>query len=242
MALDARALADAAARAGLVKRRTILWLVLFLATPAAAQGPGALVAPYLRGLEEHAVGEVEGRAHGEPRRPSDSPVPFDGVSVLLLPYTSEVDAKLDGIKGRLRDSLTSYLEAHADVTMARVDFERELIFAGGGELIRGAVSDSGGALRLVGVPAGEWLLLGWREEEHAVKGARPPSREGPGFRDIPTATGYAAVSYWRMRVSVRAGEVTVVDLSDRSVWLTAVRQELAYRDAAPRKAAPRRRR
>jgi hypothetical protein len=230
-----------------VKRRTIVWLALFLTTaaarPAAAQGPRELLVPYLKGLEERAVGEVEGRAFGEPRRPSASPVPYDGVSVLLLPYAAEVDAKLDGIKGHLRDSLTHYVEAHADVTAVRVDFEREVIFAGGGELIRGAVTDSGGVLRLAGVPAGEWLLLGWREEEHALKGARPPRRDGSRFGDLPTTTGYAAVSHWRMRVSVRAGEVTVVDLSDRSVWLTAVREELTHPDAVPKKAAtPRKRR
>jgi len=231
-----------------VKARALLCLGLALATavaarPAAAQVRGELVPRYLKALEERAVGEVEGRAHGEPRRPSGPPVPYDGVSVLLLPYAAEIEARLDGVKTHLRDSTTSYVEAYADLTAVRADFERELLFAGGGELIRGTVTDSDGSLRLVGIPAGEWLLLGWREEQHAVKGARAAPGSAAGFPGIPVTTGYAAVSYWRMRVSVRAGEVTSVDLSDRSVWLTAVRQELTHPDGTPRKATtPRTRR
>jgi hypothetical protein len=226
-----------------VRTRALLALVVALASPAAAQDPTALVGPYLKALAARTVGEVEGRAHGAPRRASSPPVPYDGVSVLLLPYAAEVEAKLDGIKTHMRDSLTSYLEAYADLTAVRADFERELLFAGGGELIRGAVTDAAGSLRLAGVPVGEWLLLAWREELHEAKGAKAPPRSAAGYRDIPVATGYAAVSYWRMRVSVRAGEVTSLDLGDRGVWLTAVRQELAHPDGPPKKATtPRTRR
>jgi hypothetical protein len=110
-----------------------------------------------------------------------------------------------------------------------------LLAAGAGELIRGAVSDATGRLRLEGVPAGEWLLLGWREESHAVKAARTPAKDAGHFATAPTMTGYGAVSYWRMRVSLRAGETTEVSLSDRSVWLTAVREELTYPDEGVKK-------
>jgi len=134
-----------------------------------------------------------------------------------------------------RGHVTERRVAHADVTAVREAYERELLAAGAGELIRGAVSDATGKLRLEGVPAGEWLLLGWREESHAVKAARTPAKDAGHFAAPPTMTGYGAVSYWRIRVSLRAGETTEVSLSDRSVWLTAVREEFTYPDEGVKK-------
>jgi len=198
--------------------------------PAAVPARRDLVAPYLGALEARAVGDVDGRAYGEPRRASGPPVPLDGVSVLLLPFSAEVEAQLDAIKTHLRDSITRYVEAHADVTAVRLGYERELLSAGAGELIRGAVSDAAGMLRLAGLPSGEWLLLAWREEAHAVKGAKAAPKDASRYQDIPVMTGYAAVSYWRMRVLVRAGDVTAVNLSDRGVWLSAVREERSHPD------------
>ncbi len=229
-------------------KRLILVLILLplavtaWAPPASAQDRRELVAPYLRALEASAVGEVNGRAYGEPSRPSGGPVPVAGVSVLLVPFAAEVEARLDGIKTHLRDSITTYVEAHGDVSAVRAAYERELLAAGGGELIRGAVSDSAGMVRLEGVPAGEWLLLAWREDAHAVKGAKAPEKDAKHFPDIPVMTGYAAVSYWRTRVSVRPGETTSVNLSDRGAWLTVVREELSYPGGPPKKAGDYKRR
>ena len=92
----------------------------------------------------------------------------------------------------------------------------------------GASTDSSGVVRLVGLPAGEWLLLAWREESHAAKGGKAAPKDMNRYRDIPVMTGYAAVSYWRMRVSVVPGTVTPVTLSDRAIWLTAVREERSH--------------
>jgi hypothetical protein len=225
-----------------VTRRTLLAFASALAALVATGGvpPGAedrreQVSPYLRALEARAVGEIDGRASGEPRRPSAPATPYEGVSLLAFPYAADVDAHLDAIKRQQRDSIANYTETHADVTAVREAYERELLAAGAGELIRGAVSDETGRLRLEGVPAGEWLLLGWREESHAVKTARTPAKDAGHFATTPTMTGYGAVSYWRMRVSLRAGETTEVSLSDRSVWLTAVREEFTYPDEGVKK-------
>ena len=201
-----------------------------------------LVAPFLRALEARAGGEIEGRAFGEPKRPNGPPTPYEGVSLIALPYAAEIEAQLDAIRRHQRDTMASYTEAHADVTAVRAAYERELLAAGAGELIRGAVSDAGGVVRLEGVPAGEWLLLGWREENHAVKAARTPSKDAGRFSEVPVTTGYAAVSYWRLRVSVRAGETTTVNLSDRAIWLTAVREELTHPDGGKRPSSSKKRR
>ena len=224
-------------------RLVALGLIIAAAAPAAALPSRELVAPYLQALEARRVGDVEGRAEGLPKRPSAPAAPLSGVSVLIMPLEPEVEARLDAIKSRMRDSITAYSGAYADVVAVRTAYERELLAAGGGELIRGAVSDNAGVLRLDGVPAGEWLLLAWREEAHAVKETKTPPKDASRYTDIPVLTGYEAVSYWKMRVSVRAGETTAIALSDRSVWMTAVREELRHPDAPPRQAGdPKKRR
>lgn len=201
------------------------------ADPAADQRE--LVAPYLRALEAGAVGEIEGRAYAESRRPGDPSVPYRDVSVRAFPYTAAFEARLDSIKRQQRGSMASYTETAADLKAAQESYERDLSVAGAGDLIRGAVSDAEGVLRLSAVPVGEWLVLGWREEAHPVKAARTPTRDAGRFAEPLMTTGYAAVSYWRTRVVVRPGEKARIALSDRGVWLTAVREEFAGAREAP---------
>jgi hypothetical protein len=91
------------------------------------------------------------------------------------------------------------------------------------------------------VPEGEWLLLGWREDPHPLTKHTGAGRDAANFADRPVTVGYTAISYWRMRVSVHPGEVTSVDLTDRSVWLTAVREWLVERGGTGKLPAKRRR-
>jgi hypothetical protein len=135
-----------------------------------------------------------------------------------------------------------FTDTYADLTAVREAYERELLAAGAGELIRGAVSDAAGQLRLEGVPAGEWLVLGWREEPHVIKVSKTPSKDAGHFATGPTMTGFATVSYWRQRVSLRPGETAEVSLNDRSVWLTAVREEFSYSDTDVRSPGSKKRR
>jgi len=193
-----------------------------------------LVGPYLKARDERAVGEVAGRAYGDPPRPSLADVPRVGVSVLLFPYSVAFESELDGIKEHLRDSLNSYMTAAADVTSARIGYEESLTFAGGGELIRGEVSDAKGLVKLVGVPAGEWLLLAWLEDPHPSRPAMMKSKETKGFKDIPVSAGYTLITFWWTRVQVRAGETTSVEFNDRNAWMTAVRENILLMQAGPR--------
>jgi len=200
--------------------------------PATAQDPSERVAPYLQALEARETGEITGRVFGESKRPSGAPMPYAGVSVVAVPYGADLERQLDAIKQRQRDTMKTYLDVYAQVAAARSAYERDLRAGGGGALIRESVSDAEGVVRFTGLPAGQWLLLGWREEKHAVKAPRIPPKDEGKFAQTPVVTGYAAVSYWRVPVSVRAGETTAVSLSDRGVWLTAVREELKQPDAA----------
>jgi hypothetical protein len=207
--------------------------------PVSADDVTDLVAPYLRALDDHRVGEVVGRASGDPKRPNEPAIAYEGVSVLLLPYSVAFESDLDGLKDHFRDSLRNYVGAAADVVSARTAYESDLLWAGGGELIRGEVSDTQGFVRLTGVPAGEWLLLAWREEAHPGNAPRQRPKETRGFRDILVNVGHSVVSYWWMRLQVKAGESTSVDLNDRNVWIAAVRENLfLMREPAPRSGSP----
>jgi hypothetical protein len=194
------------------------------AAPVAADGMADLVAPYLRARDDHVVGEVVVRAYRDATRPSAPPVPLEGVSVMLLPYSAGVESELDEIKEHQRDSLKHYMGAAADVDSLRKAYESDLLWVGGGELIRGEVSNAQGLVKLVGVPVGEWVLLAWREEAHPGKAPKVRPQETKGFRDIPVSVGHSIVTYWWMRVRVRAGETTPVDLNDRNVWIAAVQE------------------
>src|SRR5205085_5825495 len=133
-------------------------------------------------------------------RPSAPATPLADVSALLLPYSADLEDRLDGLKRHLRDSASSYVDAYGDLMDLRSTYEHELLAAGGGELIRGAVSNPDGIINLPGVPEGEWLLLGWREDTHAIKPAHPSAKDAGKFTEAPVSTGYGAIAYWRRKL------------------------------------------
>lgn len=217
-----------------------LGVVLGLAAAAGADDLAKRLAPYLRARDGGAVGEVRGQAWDEPARPSGPPVPDASVSVLLLPYSAEFEAQLDAAKTGLRESVKGVSEAVARVEAARAAWESAVLFAGGGELIRGEVSDAQGRVRLAAVPEGDWLLLAWKEHGRSTKKFRMPARDARRYPDVPSSVEYSAVNYWRLRLTVRAGETTEATLTDRSVWMTAIKERVGFPDrSAP--GAPQRR-
>ncbi len=62
------------------------------APPVAAEDMKELGVPYLRARDDRAVGEVAGHAYGDAPRPSAPAVPYEGVSVLLLPYSAGLES------------------------------------------------------------------------------------------------------------------------------------------------------
>jgi hypothetical protein len=185
-----------------------------------------LVGPYLAAQKEKAVGAITGHAYAESPRRQAPPTPYPSVRVRLLPYSAQFEAQLDAIKSGLRDSLKNYGEAVTRFEDARVAYERTLLEAGGGGLIQEGVTDAAGTIRLADVPIGEWLLVAWWETGHQRKTSKPEANAGVRYADIPVTVDYSTVTYWRQRVSVKSGEVADVTLSDRAVWMTAVRQEV----------------
>lgn len=202
-------------------------------SPARGEERREQVAAYLHALEANSVGEIEAHAGRDSKRPTGPPIPYPDVLVLAVPYSAAFEAELDAIKRQQRDTMARYTETHAGMTAAIEAYEADLRSIGAGVLVRRGTSNSEGVLRLPGMPVGEWLVLGWREEAHALKPARIPRHDAGRFTPTPITTGYAAVSYWRVRVSVRPSETADVRLTDRSVWLTAVREDRVLPDAVP---------
>jgi hypothetical protein len=192
----------------------------------AAQGDLAdLVGAYLKTGAEQASGAVAARAYLEPTRPTAVPAPQPDVSVVLLPYSAAFEAELDAVKAGLRDSVDAYARAVTRIETIRVDYERALLAAGGGALVRKEITDGQGGARVGDVPAGEWLVLAWREGGHTAKRFKLREQDAKRYPDVPSNVTYSLVTYWRMRVAVKPAETAEIAMNDRNTWMTAGRQE-----------------
>jgi hypothetical protein len=193
--------------------------------PAAGADLTDLVGAYLKAGAEQAPGVVAARAYVEPTRPTAAPAPQPDVSVVLLPYSPALEAELDAVKAGLRDSVEGYVRAVTRIEAARVDYERALLSAGGGALVRSEITDAQGGARVGDVPAGEWLVLAWREGGHVAKRFKLRDQDTKSYPDVPSNVTYSLVTYWRVRVAVRPAETVEIAMSDRNAWMTAARQE-----------------
>lgn len=193
--------------------------------PAAEADLTDLARAYLKAGAEQAPGVVVVRAYLEPTRSSAAPAPQPDVSVTVLPYSPALVADLDAVKAELRDSVDVYTRAVARIETTRVDYERALLAAGGGALVRSEITDARGGARLGDVPAGEWLVLAWREGGHLAKRFKLREQDAKRYPNVPTSVTYSVVTYWRARVAVNPAETVEIVLSDRNVWMTAPRQE-----------------
>lgn len=184
-----------------------------------------LVRAYLKTGLEQAPGVVVARAYVEPTRPTADPAPQPDVSVVLLPYSAALEAELDAVKAGLRDSVDNYARAVTRIETARVEYERALLAAGGGALVRSGITDAQGGARVSDVPAGEWLVLAWREGGHTAKRFKLRDQDAKRYPHVPSNVTYSVVTYWRMRVAVPPSETVEIAMSDRNAWMTAARQE-----------------
>jgi hypothetical protein len=202
-----------------------LTLASLVLSPAARLAADADLTDLVGGYLKTAPGVVAVRAYAEPPRPATAPVPQSDVSVVLLPYSAALEAELDAVKAGLRDSVDGYTQAVARIEAARVDYERALLAAGGGALVRSEVTDAQGGARVADMPAGEWLLLAWREGGHMAKRFRLRDQDAKRYPHVPSDVTYSIVTYWRVRVAVKPGETVEVAMSDRNAWMAAPRQE-----------------
>ncbi len=103
------------------------------------------------------------------------PAPQPDVSVVLLPYSAALEAELDAVKAGLRDSVDAYARAVTRIETARVDYERALVAAGGGALVRSEITDAQGGARVGDRARGRLAgpgLAGRRAHREALQAAR----------------------------------------------------------------------
>jgi hypothetical protein len=212
-------------RAGLAALALAGLLLRPVPGPAADEDLTDLVGAYLKAGAEQAPGVVAARAYVEPTRSTAAEAPQPAVLVVLLPYSAALEAELDAVKAGLRDSVDAYTRAVARIETARVDYERALLAAGGGALVRSEITDPQGGARLGDVPAGEWLVLAWREDGHTAKRFKLRDQDVKRYPHIPSNVTYSLVTYWRMRVAVKPAETVEIAMSDRNTWMTGARQE-----------------
>jgi hypothetical protein len=213
------------ARPGLIALALAGLLLSSSPGPAAEVDLTDLVGAYLKAGAAQAPGVVAARAYVEPTRPTASSAPQPDVSVVLLPYSAALEAELDAVKAGLRDSVDGYARAATRIEAVRVDYERALVAAGGGALVRSEITDAQGGARVSDVPAGEWLVLAWREGGHVAKRFKLPGQDAKRYPHVPPNLTYSIVTYWRVRVAVRSAETVEIALNDRNVWMTGGRQE-----------------
>ncbi|HTK92033.1 MAG TPA: hypothetical protein VL948_17505 [Verrucomicrobiae bacterium] len=210
-----------------MSRLAVIALTLVVASapvlaPADSRPP---IDTYLQARDRGLTGMVTGEAFAEATQPSGPPTPYGDVSVMLLPALPDFGAELNRIHAGLRDDARAYLSAAERLRTAREGLERDLAFAGGGELVLGEVTDAGGRFRFAGVPTGAWTLLAWREEPHAQSARHAPSRQLGAFVGVTQPAGFTTVAVWRVAVDVRPGEQATIRLNDRNIWLTVVRED-----------------
>ncbi|MGH7278856.1 MAG: hypothetical protein ACREJG_09215 [Candidatus Rokuibacteriota bacterium] len=174
-------------------------------------------------------GMVTGRVFEEPRTPQGEDVPLDGTQIILVPRSDALVEALEAVKRRSRDSQQRYLTAVSDLRSAQDAYERRLIDAGAGDLIRTTAVTADGSFAILDVPPGEWLLIARRAlfvKKTADRGAQGDRRRGRQlFLPRPPLTGFYTVSTWLRRVSIAAGRSEHVELTDRGVWFTGVHEQ-----------------
>ena len=78
--------------------------------------------------------------------------------------------------------------------------------------------------------------MAWQEGAHVTKTNKASADVQQKFPNTPTVVDYSTVTYWLRRLTVTAGDVNELTLSDRGVWMTGVREEVlkTATDAPPR--------
>jgi len=210
-----------------IPARAVAAALVLLAMAARAEGLDVPTAAYRAAAAAGHVGTVAGRATEQPRRRAAAETPLSGFSVTLVPRSQELLGQLRGIADRARTDPEAYRRTAPDIVAVRRDIERALFEAGAGDLVKYGPVQADGRFELRDVPEGEWLLLALRPVFVDRPSPQPKPSEKEMFAPGRRISGYYAVAVWVREVSVSAGRETVVRLTDRNVWMTAIEEKPA---------------
>ncbi len=212
-----------------MRRRTVLAGVILTAAAlvgfSVTQGTGSPaldvdVRSYLRAKDGAGI---EVRAYEEGRRPNAPNVPLKDITVILVPRSAALLARLAALKESARDSLANYRSAAVAMRRAREDFERALWDAGAVTLVLSSTVDAAGHVAFESVPAGDWLLMAWRSiplDTHAEK----VGRRAHLFTLEGAVEGYRSVSVWMRELTIPATGRQAVEITDRNAWFSGVEE------------------
>lgn len=195
---------------------------------ASAQGVDAPIERYREAAGVQEIGAVRGKAFHERRKPTAPDEPLAGTAIVLLPRSEAWLLRMQDIKRGARDSVDAYREAANLVRGTREAYEKSLLEAGAGDLPQTATVDAHGLFTLDKIPAGPWVLFAYHQSfANREKRSPPPGPQRPGSRPTPflvpdRVTGYYVVTYWLRELTVAAGAVDEVELTDRNAWFTGV--------------------
>ena len=212
-----------------VKRRTLLRGTLGV-TALLVFGRGRISAD--SSTERARVGEVSGTAFAPGRSPSSPEVPLTGLTLVLLPRSAPLLDGLERIRRQSRGSLPAHRSAIPEMRRLVEATMTDLRAAGQTAAIRSSTVDAGGRFALTEVPAGDWVLIGYRSV-HVDRASQDTAKESGTFLPQPRLVGYDRVMVWLRALAVEPGRPEVVEFTDRNVWFEGVEEKTAARDRAP---------
>jgi hypothetical protein len=203
--------------------RIVAVAIVIVASAARATSGPTLDVDVQRYLHAPDSARVDVRAYEEGRRPSAGDVPVKDATVILVPRSAALLARLTALKDHARDSLNNYRDAAVAMRRAREDYERTLWDAGAVTLVMASSVDAAGHVRFDDVPAGEWIVFGWRSVTVTTHAEKPGGRADL-FRLEPGIEGYRAVSVWMRELTVAPAARESVELTDRNLWFSGVEE------------------
>ena len=213
----------------MTKRRSFAFavkLTLCATIGAVAIGPAAVRGEELGSILERLraaqrsdrVARISGRLIDHSRRSSRE------VQVRLYPTFSAFTADLEQIRLHARDSAASYFAVAQRLEQALLSYEKQLLAKDAAELILSAQTNDDGLFEFSRVPEGRWTALAWTDATVPVTLRKQHTRSKDQDRflqSVPPAT-YQQRDYWFVSVTVVAGEVREVQLTDRNRWISAI--------------------
>jgi hypothetical protein len=202
------------------------WLVpvLLAATFVSEAGAGAAfdVDP-VRYRAAVATATVAVRAYAEPR-PNVPETPLTDTTLVLLPRSEALLARVAEIKAGARDSLAKYRGAVTAVRLAHEELAQALVDAAAEELVRRGAVDAAGAGSFDGVPAGDWILIAWRSEFVNAPSGKTSRRDRRMYSLGAPLEGYRAVSVWMRELRLTPERREAIELTDRNVWFSGIEE------------------
>ena len=205
-----------------------LLLALLLALASTVEALDVSVTPYRESRRAGALGIVAGRVAAEPRTAQAAARPCTGTTVMLMPRSEALLARLERIRQGARESAAAFTAAAPAMRKARETYERELWEAGAPDLTPTVTVDADGSFKIEDVPAGAWMLLAWHGTPVNVGSpttSKPKTQKKDLYLPQSRLQGYQEVTVWLREVTVTGGETASLELTDRNGWFRGVAEE-----------------